>query len=215
MTEIFTCNNPFPHLIANDLYSDEELTLIWQELEFLTHSWKLQSPAEFGGAWELNTQGKKNYKTNSKAIVLDNVYTDRSFSNILNINRKIFREPYLKVFSELEPYLIAANESNWDLTKLRYYGDGTFYEPHKDLSFVCLAISFFHKNPANFTGGELTFPEHNFTYFCNNNSMIIFPGFITHGVNKVSCNEKPFEGLSRYSMSQFLGNYPVIKNKND
>ena len=54
--------DPFPHLIIRNFYNEEELKLIWEELNFLTKPGKLLEPKDFGGVVD---------KTNSHAIALD------------------------------------------------------------------------------------------------------------------------------------------------
>ena len=56
---------PFPHLIYHNFYNDEELKLIWEELDFYTKPDKLLDVKEYLGVVD---------KTNAKAIYLDLVY---------------------------------------------------------------------------------------------------------------------------------------------
>ena len=76
-------HTPFPHLIFHNFYNDEELDLIWEELNFYTKPDKLLDVKEYLGVVD---------KTNAKAIYLDVVYPKkfRKLSNILTVNRKIF-----------------------------------------------------------------------------------------------------------------------------
>ena len=53
---------PFPHLIFSNFYNEQELDLIWEELNFYTKPNKLFEAKDFGGAHD---------KTNSHAIALD------------------------------------------------------------------------------------------------------------------------------------------------
>ena len=71
---------PFPHLILHNFYNDEELKLIWEELDFYTKPDKLLDVREYLGVVD---------KTNAKAIYLDVVYPKkfRKLSNILTVNR--------------------------------------------------------------------------------------------------------------------------------
>ena len=41
---------PFPHVIVEDMYTEEELFHIWRELDFLTYSNKLCVPSDFNSA---------------------------------------------------------------------------------------------------------------------------------------------------------------------
>ena len=56
---------PFPHLIFDNFYNQEELDLIWEELNFYTKPNKLFEAKDFGGLVD---------KTNSHAIILDSLY---------------------------------------------------------------------------------------------------------------------------------------------
>ena len=69
---------PFPHLIYHNFYSNDELKLIWEELDFYTKPDKLLDAKEYLGVVD---------KTNAKAIYLDVVYGKkyRKLSNILSV----------------------------------------------------------------------------------------------------------------------------------
>ena len=41
--------NPFPHLIVDNFYNEEELELIWEELKFYTKPGKLLDVKDYGG----------------------------------------------------------------------------------------------------------------------------------------------------------------------
>ena len=75
--------DPFPHAIFHNFYNDDELKLIWEELDFYTKPDKLLDAKDYGGVVT---------HTNSKALWLDKVYQDeyRDISNILRVTRKIF-----------------------------------------------------------------------------------------------------------------------------
>ena len=85
---------PFPHLIFNNFYNEEELDLIWEELNFYTKPDKLFEAKDFGGVVDW---------TNSHAIELDSVYVGkfRPISNILTVNRKLFNDDVLKSFAKI------------------------------------------------------------------------------------------------------------------
>ena len=189
---------PFPHLIVNNFYNETELELIWEELKFYTKPDKFFEAKDFGGVVD---------KTNSHAIILDEIYKkNRKLSNILNVNRKLFTSDALDLFAKIEDCCCIANKSNWDITKVRYYHNDEYYDPHTDKSFQFLAFSYFHKQPKKFSGGELLFPKYDYQYLCNNNSMIIFPGWVEHGVSKVKIDDSDYYGgYGRYSITSFFG----------
>ena len=182
---------PFPHLIFNNFYNEQELDLIWEELNFYTKPDKLLEAKDFGGVVG---------KTNSHAIVLDTLYNNkfRSISNILTVNRKLFEPEVLESFAKVDDCCSIATECNYDVTKVRYYHDKEYYDPHIDSAFQFLAFSYFYKEPKKFNGGELYFPKYDYNYSCENNSMIIFPSWVEHGVTEVSIdNSYYYEGYGR------------------
>ena len=197
---------PFPHLIFNNFYNQEELDLIWEELNFYTKPNKLFEAKDFGGLVE---------KTNSHAIILDSLYLSkfRSISNILTVNRKMFDPDIMESFASIHDCCAIARKCNNDMTKVRYYHNGEYYKPHTDLAYQFLSFSYFYKEPKKFSGGDLFFPKHDYEYPCNNNSMIIFPGWVEHGVTEVSIdNSDYYDGQGRYCISNFFGHINTNQN---
>jgi len=196
---IHKLSEPFPHLIVENMYNNEELELIWEELNFLSKPYKFMVN-DPGTAKD--SQG--NFKSQSKSLVLDDIYCQKNASSILVVSRKLFEGGYLNIFSQISPCCKSILYQNLNLTKIRYYEDGIQYLPHVDI-FNYTAITFFHKKPKAFTGGGLYFSEYNYTFECNDNNMIIFPSCLKHASQTVLMN-KTFDylGYGKYSMMQFL-----------
>ena len=196
--EAYITTNPFPHVIFKNFYNDHELNLIWEELNFYTKPNKLLDARGYRGVVD---------STNAKAIVLDDIYENHRFiSNILTVNRKVFSKETLEVLSNISDCCCLARDSNWDYTKVRYYHNGEYYKPHTDKSIPFLAFSYFHKKPKKFTGGELIFPKYDYSFDCDDNSLIMFPGWVEHGVNEVSIkNSEYYDGYGRYAITSFFG----------
>ena len=196
--EVNITTTPFPHAIFRNFYDNHELGLIWEELNFYTRPNKLLDVEEYAGVVGF---------TNARAIILDDVYdNNRSISNILTVNRKIFNEETLEIFSNISDCCSLARDCNWDVTKVRYYHNGEYYKPHIDKAMPFLAFSYFHKQPKRFTGGELVFPKYDYSFDCDNNSLIIFPGWVEHGVNEVLIqNSDYYDGYGRYAITSFFG----------
>ena len=117
MTEIIKADaftDPFPHAIFYNFYNDDELKLIWKELDFYTEPGKLLDAKDFGGVVS---------HTNSKALWLDKVYQGkyRELSNILQVTRKVFANEIMSVFASTHDCVSLAMENNYDNTKVRYY----------------------------------------------------------------------------------------------
>ena len=197
---------PFPLMVINNFYNQQELDLIWKELDFYTAPNKLLSVENYGGVVGY---------TNAKAIVLDDLYKNyeknekgvnfRNISNILTVNRKLFKSGVLDTFSSIHGCVSIANKTNHDITKVRYYHDGQYYDPHTDKNTMFLAFSYFYKEPKKFVGGDLEFPKYDFKLPCDNNSMVIFPGWVEHGVRKVKIkNSDYYDGWGRYAITSFF-----------
>ena len=202
MPQELVCNafeKPFPHLIVDNFYDDEELELIWEELKFYTKPGKLLEAKDFGGVVE---------KTNHRALQLDVIYDGyRDLSNILTVNRKLFTSKILDVFAEIHESCWIAPMCDYDITKIRYYHDKEYYEAHTDKSFQFLAFSYFYKEPKKFIGGELFFPKHNYELTCENNSIIILPGWVKHGVKEIKIGDSNYyDGWGRYAITSFFTN---------
>ena len=190
---------PFPHLIVENYYNEEELKLIWEELNFFTKPGKLLEAKDYGGIPD---------RTNSLAVQLDAVFENhRQMSNILTVNRKLFSSGILHEFGKIHDCCSIAKDCNHDTTKLRYYHHDDYYEPHIDRCMQFLGFSYFYKEPKKFTGGELLFPKYDYELTCANNSIIIMPGWVEHAVSKVSIEDFDyFDGWGRYAITSFFGN---------
>ena len=172
---------PFYHSIITDFYTPSELEEVFVEIEdLIVH---LSDTRDEGDP----------RSDNMKALHLDKVYKDnRGDSKILQYNRKIF-----ELQEELKDNIFAEylQMCNFDVTQLNYYHNGLYHE-HKDHA-VLSAVSLLHKEPKPYTGGELVFTDYRFTPDLQNNSVILFPSFMTHAV-------EPVLGSGRHSLNQFF-----------
>ena len=189
---------PFPHMVMNNLYNEEELELIWEELKFFTKPHKLLESKDYGGVVGY---------TPARAVILDDVFSKhRQMSNILTVSRKLFKSPILPEFGKIHDCCSIAKDCNWDIVKLRYYHHDDYYDAHTDRSMQFLGFSYFYKEPKKFEGGELLFPKYDYKLTCANNSIIIMPGWVEHAVSKVSIEDSDyFDGWGRYAITHFFG----------
>jgi len=197
--------DPFPHVIIKNVYEEDELEMIWDELKFFTRPGKLLPPQVYGAAWyETAETAEKSYKTKASAIVLDEVFYKLIHSSIISLESKILNTNAVQKLSEIhESCRYFCNDIDL-LTKLRYYHDGESYDTHTDYLFSYIFFTYFHKTPKKYKGGELIFPDHDYSFSCDNNSTILIPGYIAHGVNEVSIKDSDYyDGYGRYCVTMF------------
>ena len=189
--------DPFPFLIIEDLYTEDELTLIWQELDYYqSNSYILNANTNPS----LSEDGKA--RTKKLGNFVDNVFQKREYSNILCLSRKLFQpglivnSDHIKEWKYLRPDI--------DHSLLSYYDDGAYYLPHHDNTVVSI-ISWLWKEPKRFEGGDFVFEDYKLTIKCKHNSAVAFPGTTLHGVTPITMEDQyKDEGLGRYSLSHFL-----------
>ena len=203
MGEIIYYNEPFPYILIDDFYDQSELDRIWEELDYLCNPKRMgRSSIERGAATNLLNDGTRELIKNAWDMFLDNFFTSRDSSNILEVNRKLVNQEIYKNHPHwLFNHLDALNE---DTTQILYYENNDEYKPHRDLARLT-GITWFYREPKKFTGGNLRFPKFDVEIECKHNRVIVFPGSIYHGVDKVSMEEKDMgKKLGRFAMSQFL-----------
>lgn len=195
---------PLPHIIVDDFYNETELREIWQELDFLTYSRKLMTPESTGAAYALDANGEKIYKKNNLGLFIDGLYANRDLSNILFHTRKIFDKAFLEKCQEQNFIFKYLMQANADFTLMSYYEDGATYESHHDKAVITV-LTWLYKEPKGFTGGELTFSDHDYPIELKNNRVLIFPGVANHEVAAVRMNPgvKPMSGFGRYVITNF------------
>lgn len=190
--KIQAIKDPFPHVIIENFYNNDELKVIWDEIDKLFSSYQFL-PATFGGSFD----------NNHLSCVLDKVYQNKEESNILRINRKAFSKEILDAFVSLNPLLAHIYLCNKDITKLKYYQNYNHYNKHQDL-YRFTILTYFYKEPKLFNGGNLHFDDFNYTIEIKNNMLVLFMGSIFHSSLPVQLEGKDLSGMGKYTMAQFL-----------
>lgn len=187
-----------PIAVIDNFYSEEEYAKILDEMIFLSQPGKLKDPEDTGSA--VNHEGEP-LKSN-KGCFVDHIYADRAFSDILRINRKLFTEDVMSELSKSDNVFDYLRVCNRDVSLMSYYENGDHYKPHRDIA-VLTALTWFHKTPKRFKGGDLTF-EQKVTVECIPNRLVIFPSFIYHEVSEVQMEKQYQNGSNgRFTMTQF------------
>ena len=207
----FDCG--YPYIIVDDVYDNDELDLVWREIDFLMDGDKLDYPEKTGTAYINNTPTKKN-----KGVFLHNIYPDNKYSNIFQCNKKIY-DNLVDIMSETRSWFFASILSNLvvldhNSTLLSYYDSDDYYKPHFDSSRISMCI-WLYKEPKSFDGGDFIlnakvhtsnltndlYPSQ--TIEVKNNRMIIFPGIIPHGVTPIKI-KKEGKSMGRFTITNFL-----------
>lgn len=182
-------NEPFPHIIIENYFTEEECLLIWKEIDFLFP--KLLNPSGYYAAKKPDGE----YFTNSLGIQLEPLYSNRDISDILRCSSKIFNREISSKFEKINEYWYCIDYSTSDVTKLRYYDQNAKYEPHRDPWVNVIVSTTFAKN--EFSGGDLYFPVSDYLIKSKHNRTVIFPGWVQHCITEVEKN-------SRFAITKFI-----------
>ena len=185
---------PFPHLIIEDFYSEDELKLIWRELDFLTSANKFL-PANLDGSTT---------NSNALSVSLDDVYKYKRYSSISFVNQKILLPEIKDAFLSLNELFGHMHMVNDMFIKLKYYENGHNYPKHTDVALFT-GINYLYKEPKKFEGGDLYFNDHDYKVELKNNMFILFMGCLPHSVTPIQLNENAYiTGNGKYSITSFL-----------
>ena len=192
--------NPTPHLLLENVFTDQELDLVWKEIDFL-HS-NFVSGETTSPAFDTNTGEvlKKNM-----GLFLYDIYADPSYSNIINYtNGKLYGNKYLAEQWKIPWMKESFLSVNWDAALISYYENSDYYKPHCDgANFTSLI--WIWKEPKSFEGGDFFLDNHSHEMKVKNNCGIVFLSAEKHSVSSVKMTKKTFENYGRYCISSFCG----------
>ena len=194
-------------LISDKWFNPEEEKRIWTELDFYTDKDKFER-AETSG--NVATNGENQFLGEHFRIHLDQLYTRQAredcISDILKHITKFQDSNLHKALKNANKmYAKTFTETNRTYSLISYYENNDYYKPHHDVFFWTGLIWFF-REPKQFTGGDLIFPEFdNYRVECLHNRLILFPCYYLHGVETINLpEEKRDKGLGRYTLTHFF-----------
>ena len=199
----------FPYIIINNVFDEESLKLVWEELDFLCYDWKSKADKnpQSSGKWARNN-------TSRREFFLDGIFTDPSFSNILKANQLTFdkdsqigqENSFLKLIHKHDHWFFKHALILTRSFLLNYYEDRNYYKPHPDQGLMT-CLHWFYKEPKSFEGGEFIISDYNKKIELANNKMIIFPSQLMHEVTPLIMKEEDKgKKLGRWCITTFLGN---------
>ena len=195
--KVTSYTDQFPFLYIEDLYTEEELRLIFAELDYYQSN---QTILKSNTRAATHEDGRIKAKKGGQFI--DSIFQNREYSNILNINRKLFEEGLICMRPDNYFFRHFSPTSDWSL--FSYYENEDKYEPHVDNTVATICI-WLWKEPKRFEGGDFCFPEFDMRIKVQNNHAIVFPGAILHSVDEIRMlPEYIGKGYGRYSICNFL-----------
>ena len=193
--EVKSFLNPSPHLLLENVFTDDQLTQIWTELDFLHPT--LLPGSETGSA---KSDDGVDLKRNAGRYIYQ-TYADPSISHIRNHLTTVAFKSGLADHLPHSWLKASYNETNWDTIMLSYYKDGDYYKPHVDTAVFTLLV-WLWKEPKQFSGGNLHFTESDTLIECKNNCGILFMSGERHHVDELKLDQ---EGFGRYCLTSFSG----------
>ena len=187
------------YLIIENLYSNLELKLIWNEIKHidyvLDHVFDDKAKEEHRKSHNGMTDDCSSPLMSGFGISLDAFYVQRKFSAILKFNRKLMGKEIGEHFKNINSENSGYELVNTDFTLLNKYRKGEQYKKHRDSSSFS-AVTFLSKTDLN--GGGLEFCDYDVRVPFKNNSCVIFPSRTYHQTEEIKSN------IERYSISQFM-----------
>jgi Rps23 Pro-64 3,4-dihydroxylase Tpa1-like proline 4-hydroxylase len=187
---------PIPYIVIDKVFTPDELKIIYRELEFIQP--KLLSADKTAAAVDENGIIHKQ----NKGVFLDELYTNRDFSDILTVNRKFYTKESKDVYSQCHPAYSSIHSITKDTTLISYYETSDYYKAHVDRSVISICTWFF-KKPKNFTGGDFKFSDYNITIPVRNNMSVVFLSCYRHEVSEITLIDPSVECSGRFTMSMF------------
>ena len=184
-------NNPFFNISLENVFSAEELKIIFKEINELKENFKDPDP----------NQTASNHLEILKKSTVAYLMESENYENLKTI--KIIDKCIKKISTcnnwENLTFKRLFNSLMWGGDRINCYKNGDYYKPHIDGGIFSI-IFFLWDNTSNFEGGDLYFSEHDYLHKCNNNCGILFFSKELHGVTPIITNE---ELSKRYSIVTF------------
>ena len=194
---------PFPFLVVDNWYTEEEEKKVWKELDFYSsHDLDNTERAETSivARHQDGTSKSKAFR-----YYFDLWYNDLGH-NKSHINNFLYKFKTTGFHSLLEPCLPYSRSfpgTNRTSSMISYYEENDHYESHFD-SFMWTTLIWYFKEPKQFEGGDFNFPDSAYTVKLKHNRMVMFPCSYLHQVTPVKFKTPPKEsGLGRYTITHF------------
>ena len=186
---------PIPYLLVKNYFSENDMTLMLDELKFLTPKMSFQLPQKMAEGTKQNNQ-----------INLDELYGERETSNILNTMDKIYDDSELvKNLKNTSWFYEVWGYTNLDQTFVAYYEDTDYYKAHRDIAVVSM-MYWLWEEPKSFTGGDIHLTDYDIEIPLERNQLMVMPSSLHHAVDPVKMinSVDKLSGMGRYCIVRFL-----------
>jgi hypothetical protein len=185
--------SPFSYIVIDDFYTNEELSLVMQEvIDLEPHSLNPDATAT------AVTPNKEPLKSGKGLFLYEHFKNDPTASKLMPISRKIFSNELNNIFISFDASFAHIKRSTYDAVLLNFYRNKDKYLPHTD-DFPITAITFL--KVGEFEGGNFLFPEYNETVQFKHNRIVIFHGCIQHQAEEIRADDNSY----RVSIAHFIG----------
>jgi hypothetical protein len=178
---------PFPHLILEDVFTDEEIFLMRREIDVLKQC-NLSLSSLTSDKDTAKPDGTYEDRARYQVVYLDQVYKEQENSTISCFLADLLGQGLFFLFSEVEPWAARLSKAALPFSqtvKINFFSAGDRYKPHRDNSEFT-SLYYLQDTPKNYTGGNLNFSEFNYSFPCNDNTLILFAGHNKHEVTEVT-----------------------------
>lgn len=193
-------------VVIDNFFTQEQLSQIFNELQELTTPENMKSEEDLSSA---NVEGK--FLTSKSGIFLEDYYSKNNYNDspLMRCTKEQMMLPEVKDrLLEENPLYKCLYTCNVRSHLLSYYENGDYYNKHTD-SFFFTILSYFHKEPKSFEGGEIVCYSIDETQKVNieprNNRTVIIASCTPHEVTPIVMNpEDNFSGNGRWCATTFF-----------
>jgi len=186
MRKYLSYKEPIPYTLIKDFFTEEEISLMLRELQFLTPKMRFIPPRD------LEDNAKRNHQ-----ITLDEIYTHRSYSDILTIIDTVYQDiELIKRLIDSSWFYNIWEYTNRDTTCASHWVDDDYYKQHRDIAVISI-MYWLWEEPKQFTGGDIRLTDYNINIPIEKNMMMIMPSSTRHEISTVT-------GKGRHCIVRFL-----------
>lgn len=196
----------FPHILFEDVFEEDVLSLIDRELHFYKD--KLLDVENMGASFDESL----NYHKSASGVFLNELIPNPDLrNNFSDIEKSLLTFTNSEIYNQAIDIMKSKHHifkyyTNAYSTLISYYENNDYYLPHQDIS-IYTGLFWYYKEPKSFTGGNLFFHENENSeplteIECKSNSFIIFPSCYTHSVSEIKMNQNSKDG--RFALSLFM-----------